>query len=249
LGADRRETGITRDQERRVGADPDQVGVHRDGGAEVIRVVIVDDHDMVAAALASVLEQQPDITVVGRFGRVEGVVELVRQVHPRVVIADYDLPDGDGIGLARTVLDVDADARVLLLTGFTGQHIVAAALEAGCAGFVTKGRPLTELVQAVRTVDRGETYVAPDLLAGLLPQFHRDRRPRGADPTTLTARELDVLVLMASGATNQAIADHLHLSVHTIRNHVKQVLVKLDAHSKLQAVATALRTGLIERPR
>lgn len=218
-------------------------------GADPIRVVIVDDHQMVAAALAAVIGQQPDMEVVGRAGSIGEVVALLERVRPDVLIADYDLPDGDGVGLARTILATNADLRVLLLTGFTGKHIVSAAMEAGCAGFLTKGRPLSELVRAVRTVHRGDAYVPSDLLAGLLPQLRGHRRTQGADPTLLTAREVDVLALMATGASNQAIADELLLSINTVRNHVKRILAKLGAHSKLQAVAIALRTGVIERPR
>lgn len=212
------------------------------------RVVVVDDHRMVVDAIGAMLGLDPGIDVVGTAGSLEEALVVARAVRPDVVVADYDLPDGTGIDLARQLAG-DPETRVIVVTGLGDENVAVAAMEAGCAGFLTKGRPMAELVDAVHRVARGGIALSPDLLARVLPRL-RDRVARpGGDPTSLTEREREVLVLMATGASNQAIAEQLFLSVHTVRNHVKQILVKLGAHSKLQAVSLALRSGLIEPPR
>lgn len=203
---------------------------------------------MVLEALSAMFQQDPGITVVGTAGTLSDALAVVRATSPEVVVADYDLPDGTAIDLARQLAD-DPGTRVIVVTGLADEELAVTAIEAGCAGFLTKGRPISELVDAVHRVGRGEISLSPELLGRVLPRLRERRAHRGSDPTALTARERDVLVLMATGASNQTIADELYLSVHTVRNHVKKILVKLGAHSKLQAVSVALRSGLIERPR
>lgn len=212
------------------------------------RVAVVDDHQMVVEAIGAMLGRDPGIDVVGTAGSLEEALVVTRGARPDVVVADYDLPDGTGVDLARQLAG-DLETRVIVVTGLADENLAVSAMEAGCAGFLTKGRPMGELVDAVHRVARGGIALSPDLLGRVLPRL-RDRMARaGGGSTVLTGREREVLTLMASGASNQAIADQLFLSVHTVRNHVKQILAKLGAHSKLQAVSLALRSGLIERPR
>lgn len=206
-----------------------------------IRVVLVDDHQMVVEGVSLAMQQHADVEMVASASTVAEGLRVVGSHHPDVMIADFNLPDGDGLELTRSVRDRWPQTRVVLLTGEVTLDLAEAALDAGCAGFLPKGRTLRELLGAVRLVHEGQASIPVDLLAGLARRRSGDR----AGPGDLTARERQVLALVASGATNQAIADELVLSIHTVRNHVKAVLGKLGAHSKLEAVAVARRQGRI----
>ena len=206
------------------------------------RVAIVDDHLMFAESVARLLGAEDDLDVVGVEGTVAGAVRLVSETTPDVVVIDYQLPDGDGVQAATAIRSAHPGIQVLMLTGVADPRVLVAAIEAGCCGFVTKDKALSELVVAVRLAQSGESYVEPRLLADLLPRFGRSYRGLGSD---LTNREREVLGLLATGASNQAIADQLFVSLNTVRNHVQHVLDKLGAHSKLEAVAIASREGLI----
>ena len=213
-------------------------------GEAPTRVVLVDDHEMFAESLARILGAETDIEVVGREGTMAEAVELCASACPDIVIVDYQLPDGDGVETSRRVLaGCDPPPRVLMLTGLPDERVLVAAIDAGCSGFVTKDNAVSELVHAVRLIEAGEAYIAPRMLGQLLPRFGTKRRGVGSD---LTSRESDVLRLIALGRTNQAIADELFVSVHTVRNHVQNILSKLNAHSKLEAAAIATREGLLQ---
>ena len=214
-------------------------------GATPIRALLVDDHQMFLDSLVRAFRDEADIEVVGTAGTLADGLREASERRPDVVVMDLQLPDGDGIEGARRLLDLVPRTTVLLLTGDDDRRVVARAIEAGCMGFLTKGRAIIELLDAVRALAAGDAYVPGDLLADLLPRVGQTSRGVGSD---LTARELDVLRLAAGGKTNQAIADALYLSVNTIRNHVQNAIAKLDAHSKLEAVTIALREQLIDLP-
>jgi DNA-binding NarL/FixJ family response regulator len=210
-----------------------------------IRVLIVDDHEMFVQSLDRVLRDEPDIEVVGWANSCAVAVELAETLRPGVAIVDYLLPDGDGITTAATVRTVSPGTRVLLLTGLSDNRLAASAIEAGCSGFLTKDKAVRELVSAVRLADAGDAYLSPDVLASVLRGLDRSHRGLGFD---LSVREQEVLQLLAAGVSNKDIAARLNLSFHTIRNHVQNVIVKLGAHSKLEAVAIAAHEGLVDRP-
>ncbi|HZJ04925.1 MAG TPA: response regulator transcription factor, partial [Nocardioidaceae bacterium] len=134
---------------------------------------------------------------------------------------------------------------IVMLTGDADDQVLLSAIEAGCSGFFTKDRASNEVADAVRGAAAGEALISSEQLIRLLPRLNRSYQPPGAD---LTERELEVLNLLANGTTNKVIAAELFLSVNTIRNHVQSILTKLDAHSKLEAVATAVRQGVIVYP-
>lgn len=212
---------------------------------EAIRVLIIDDHIVVAQSIAQVLSEHADIAVIdiAACGH-EGVVRAAR-CDPTVVLIDYRLPDADGVAVAREIRAQDRDHMVVMLTGEADDRVLLAAIEAGCCGFVTKDQPVCDVVTAVRAAAAGEASIAPAMLARLLSRL-RPGQPRLA--RNLSARELEVLTLLAEGLSNQDIAARLFLSVYTVRNHVSALLVKLEAHSKLEAVATACREGIIRFP-
>ena len=214
--------------------------------AESIRVVIVDDHLMFAESLARLLSDEADIMVAGIASSGTRARSLIAEEPTHVALVDYHLPDIDGVSLARGVLDARPDLGVIILTGTDDDQLMLAAIQAGCAGFLTKDKAATEVADAVRAVAAGEALISAPVLARLLARVDRSPQTTGSD---LTARERDLLEEMARGLTNRAIAAKLHLSVNTVRNYTQSILSKLGAHSKLEAVSLAVRYGLINYPK
>ena len=210
------------------------------------RIVLVEDHQVFAETLQRALQIEPDLEVVAITKDLPGVVDLVRRDPPDVVVTDHRLGSGaDGVAVARAVLVESPSTAVVMLTASEDDRVLVAAIEAGCTGFVTKTQPLGDVIAAIRSAAAGEAVVNPTMLARVLPRL----ASRHSMPTDqLTRRELEVLGVMASGGSNQAIADRLFISRDTVRNHVASVLQKLGAHSKLEAVAIALRRGIIDAP-
>ena len=212
---------------------------------DAIGVAIVDDHLMFAESLARLLADEPDLRVVGVAGDADEAMALVADTHARVVLLDYQLPGRDGVAVARDIKAAHPQCMVVMLTGTGDDRVLLAAIDAGCSGFITKDRAALEVASAVRTAAAGEALISPAQLARLLPKLSRTHRAVGAD---LTERERELLARLARGGTNKAIAEELHLSVNTVRNYVQSVLTKLGAHSKLEAVSTAVREGIIDYP-
>ncbi len=206
-----------------------------------ISVLIVDDHVMFASSLARVLTDEEDMCVVATCADAHGAIAAMSDAVD-VVLTDFRLTGGDGIQLARDLIDRWPRARVVMLTASTDEGVMATALEAGCAGFITKSDPLELVLSAIRSAAAGESVVSPALLARLLPRLVT--RPRGRNPD-LTPREREILQAMARGGSNQQIADELVLARDTVRNHVASILSKLGVNSKLQAVTLAIQRGLI----
>ncbi|MDA8261335.1 MAG: response regulator transcription factor [Actinomycetota bacterium] len=210
-----------------------------------ITVMIVDDHRMFAESLARLLEDERDITVVGVGSNQTDALHLARRLRPSVALIDYQLPDVDGVTLARQLKVIDASMLLVMLTGVGDDALLLEAIEAGCSGFITKDRAAAEVADAVRAAASGEALISPHMLARLLPRLSREE-PAGRHG--LTEREVEVLARMARGLSNRAIADELYLSVNTVRNHVQSILGKLGVHSKLEAVSVPIRTGIIDIP-
>jgi DNA-binding NarL/FixJ family response regulator len=207
-----------------------------------IRVLVVDDHEVLSASLAHVLDDEPDLVSVGVAGSLERARAMIPTTAPDVVLLDHRLPDGDGVSAITELRGLRPGMKVVVLTASAADHVLVAAIEAGASGFVSKSRSLAELTKAVRAAAAGEAVISPELLARLLPRLHRSGRPRATD---LTEREREVLGLLADGLSNAAIAEQLVVSVHTVRNHIANLSAKLGAHSKLEALSIAVREGLL----
>ena len=214
----------------------------RDPVARPIRVLIVDDHEVLAASLAMVLDAEEDITAAGVATTLEQARALVGTVQPDVILLDHRMPDGDGVAEIPALRALRPTIGIVVLTASAADHVLLAAIEAGASGFLSKTRSLDEVTAAVRAAAAGESVISPELLARLLPRFGRGK-VHSADE--LTDRERDVLSLVAEGLSNAAIADRLVVSVHTVRNHIASLSAKLGAHSKLEALSIALRQGLL----
>jgi DNA-binding NarL/FixJ family response regulator len=210
-----------------------------------IRVLVTDDHAMFAQGVVRSLQEHDDIVVVGTAGSVEESVAAARMHKPDVVLMDYELPDGTGVDAAERIKTELPETKVVMVTSYTDETVLVRAIEAGCSGYVTKHKVIEEVVSAVRAAAAGEALISPAMLARLLPKLRPTKRGVGAD---LTSREIEVLTLLAEGLANQSIADKLVISVHTVRHHVQNIITKLQAHSKLEAVATAAREGIIRYP-
>ncbi|MFI7446357.1 response regulator [Nonomuraea sp. NPDC049714] len=208
-----------------------------------IRLVLVEDHDMVAEAIGMALGHAPGIEVVARSGSIAGAVTDARRWRPDVVVLDRRLPDGDGISAIGTISAAAPEARVLVLTGEASASVAVRVVEAGGAGLVEKSSGLQELESAVREVAAGGVVFAPGLLPGVLDRLTGRAWTAGAG---LTGRERETLLLLAEGVSTEQISARLGVARNTARNHVQRVLEKLGARSKLEAVAIARREGLLD---
>ena len=207
-----------------------------------VRVLIVDDHEVLVASLAMVLDHEDDITTAGTATTLEQARALLATTEADVILLDHRMPDGDGVAAIPSLRAVRPGIGIVVLTASSADHVLLAAIEAGASGFLSKTRSLDEVTAAVRAAAAGESVISPEMLARLLPRFGRGRTPTAGD---LTEREREVLALVAEGLSNAAIADRLFVSVHTVRNHIASLSAKLGAHSKLEALSIAVRQGLL----
>lgn len=209
-----------------------------------IRVLVVDDHEIFVQSLVRLLGAQPSIKVIGAARTVAEAQKAAIAYGPDVILMDFELPDGDGVTATERIRILVPTAKVVMLTGRADHDAFARAIAAGCAGLVTKTEPPETLVDAIQAAHEGDSLTGITELPQLLGRLTPTRRWLGPD---LGPRELDVLRLVAAGLPNKAIAQRLHISLNTVRNHVQSVLYKLGAHSRLEAVAIAVREGVIER--
>ncbi len=214
----------------------------------MIRVLLADDQDLVRAGFRLILELADGVEVVGEAGDGREAVRLARELEPDVVLMDVRMPEVDGIEATRRLLRAGVDTRVLVLTTFDLDEYVYAAVRAGASGFLLKDVPRDELVRAVRTVARGEALLAPAITQRLIEKFMARPDPRAAAPALdeLSARELEVLRLLARGLSNAEIASELIVGEATVKTHVARILRKLGLRDRVQAVVFAYETGLVE---
>ncbi|WP_314409431.1 response regulator transcription factor [Streptomyces sp. DSM 40484] len=217
-----------------------------------IRVLVCDDQELVRTGYVTIFSAQPDIEVVGEAGDGHTAVESARRLRPDVVVMDIRMPLLDGIEATRLLAGpgVVDPMRVLVVTTFNLDEYVYEALRAGASGFLLKDSPPRELVHGVRTVDAGESLLAPAVTRQLVGRFaDRLRRPQRhpAAPAlaALAPRETEVLKLIAEGLSNTEIADRLVISRETVKTYVSRILTKLDLRDRVQAVVLAHRVGLV----
>ena len=216
----------------------------------MIRVLVVDDQGLVRAGFRMILEAQPDVQVVGEAADGLEAVEAARRLEPDVVLMDVRMPRMDGLEATRRLArpGTDNPAKVLILTTFDLDEYVYEALRAGASGFLLKDVRREELVAAVRIVAGGDALLAPSITKRLIGEFARRPRPP-ATPSrleALTAREREILGLMARGSSNAEIAAELVISEQTVKTHVGNVLAKLGLRDRIHAVILAYEIGLIQ---
>ncbi|HZK50950.1 MAG TPA: response regulator transcription factor [Actinomycetota bacterium] len=212
-----------------------------------IRVLVVDDQELVRAGFIMILDSQDDIEVVGETANGADALDEVKRLRPDVVLMDIRMPKMDGLEATRILrADKRSDVRVLILTTFDPDEYVYQALRVGASGFVLKDIPPHELLAAVRVVAKGEALLAPSITRRLIAQFaERLAPPASQELERLTDREAEVLRFMAKGFSNSEIADTLCLSPTTIKSHVAGVLAKLNLRDRTQAVVFAYENGVV----
>jgi DNA-binding NarL/FixJ family response regulator len=216
---------------------------------ETIRVLVVDDHEIVRRGLRAFLGSEPDIEVVGEAGGGAQALDLLAsmELRPDVVVMDLQMAPVDGIQSIRQVRARYHDVEVVALTSFAEEERVHAALDAGASGYVLKDSDADDVAAAVRAAHRGELQIDPAVARRLMSSLHG---PRHRDPISeLTSRELDVLRLVAAGKPNKQIAAELAIGERTARTHVSRILRKLGLSSRTQAALWAVREGLAEPER
>ncbi|WP_305144270.1 response regulator [Streptomyces agglomeratus] len=207
-----------------------------------IRVLLVDDHQVVRRGLRTFLEVQDDIEVVGEAGDGAEGVARAEELRPDVVLMDIKMPGTDGIDALRKLRDLDNPAKVLIVTSFTEQRTVVPALRAGASGYVYKDVDPDALAGAIRSVHAGHVLLQPEVAGALLSQEEGNGGTGGG--STLTEREREVLTLIADGRSNREIARALVLSEKTVKTHVSNILMKLDLSDRTQAALWAVRHGI-----
>jgi len=217
-----------------------------------ISVVIADDQRLLRTGFKVILDAEPDITVVGEAAGGRAAVDVVLRRRPDVVLMDIRMPELDGLQAARRILsEPELGTAVLMLTTFDVSEYIYEALRIGASGFLLKDTPADRLLDAVRVVAAGDALLAPSITRRLITQFARSARPEpGTVPAVLaelTARELEVLRLVARGLSNAEIAAELVLGENTVKTHVAHVLGKLGLRDRVQAVVLAYETGLVAR--
>jgi DNA-binding NarL/FixJ family response regulator len=207
-------------------------------------VVIVEDHVMMAEGLRTAVNQAADIDVVGLAASLRAAVELIGELRPDVVVLDHPLPDGEAQDVIPLLRAAHPDLKVLVISGLADQRSVVQTLEAGADGYLLKSEPVEMLTSGIRAIQRCDRALSPSLLTNLITCVARTEGPGDR----LTRRQEDVLQCLADGMSAEAICSHLRLSHNTVRNHTQRILVRLGAHSKLDAVTIALREGLVHAP-
>lgn len=211
-----------------------------------IRVLIVDDHGLFRIGLASLLSGFQDIEVVAQASGGRMGVRLALELRPDVVLMDVRMPDVDGLDATRKILEQQPEARVVALTVASNEEDIAAVIEAGVCGFLAKDTPLDGVLQAVRAAAQGVAWLSPRAAQVVLGRVRRSTvgDPLGGDIDSLSARELQILRLVARGMENTEIAQALTISPRTVKNHVSSILEKLGLPSRVHAAVYAVRSGL-----
>ncbi|MGI8574313.1 MAG: response regulator [Egibacteraceae bacterium] len=218
---------------------------------EVISVIVADDHALFRRGLEMVLDDEADVSVVAEASDGIEAVELVTEHLPDLVLMDVRMPGMSGIEATKAIRDASPHTKILMLTISDEEEDLYEAIKAGAGGYLLKEIPIDEVAAAIRSVHAGQSLISPSMASKLLTEFaamarkdeERDQLP---EPPKLTAREMEVLTLVAQGMANREIARELYISENTVKNHVRNILEKLHLHSRMEAVVYAVREKLLE---
>lgn len=213
---------------------------------EPIKILVADDHPLIRQGLQVVIEAQPDLRLVGEAVNGGQAIQLAQALQPDIVIMDLKMPVMDGLAATREISQAVPQAQVLILTSFPDDENVYTAIKAGAVGFLLKDASAEYLLDAIRTVHRGESVLHPAIARKLMREI---KEPSRLPPTTdpLTAREIEVLACMAQGMSNRQIAQHLSVSVRTVSSHVRSILDKLHLANRTQAALYAVEQGITSK--
>jgi DNA-binding NarL/FixJ family response regulator len=203
---------------------------------ERIRVLVVDDHQVVRAGLKALINSEPDMNVAGEAANEEEALKTFAVVKPDVTLMDLRLPDASGIDVAARLQSAAPGARIIMFSSYNREEEIYGALKTGVCSYIRKGAPASELLQAIRAAHAGKRYISPEIGQQVVDHLTQD---------DLSAREREVLQLMFEGRSNKEIAASLGISDHTVNIHTRNVMGKLGASRRTEAIATALRKGII----
>ena len=209
-----------------------------------IRVLIVDDHEMVREGLLAMLQPEPDFDVVGQTGRGAGVVDLVEATRADVVLLDARLPDVSGVEVCRRLSNSHPEVSVVILTTYTDPDLVQECIQAGARGYVVKDVERFSLKESIRAVYRGQAVLAPQV-AGQVIAGARTRQQAGSRRAALSASQIAILRLISRGHSNREIAVEVHLSENTVKTHVQEIFRKLGVRNRVEAAILAGKSGWI----
>jgi DNA-binding NarL/FixJ family response regulator len=219
-------------------------------GTDRLRVMVVDDHALFRRGLQTILEQEPDLELVGEASDGAEAVEKAQEMMPDVVLMDVRMPKRSGIEATTQIKDLLPHAKILMLTISDEEADLYDAIKAGASGYLLKEIPIEEVADAIRSVWAGQSRISPAMASKLLNEFSAmaksgEDRPQVPTPK-LTDREMEVLRLVATGMNNRDIAKQLYISENTVKNHIRNILEKLHLHSRMEAVVYAVREKMIQ---
>ncbi|KIL48282.1 response regulator transcription factor [Jeotgalibacillus soli] len=210
----------------------------------MIKVLFVDDHEMVRIGVGSYLSAQSDIEVIGEAEDGGIAVNMALELRPDIILMDLVMEQMDGIEATRRIIDAWPDAKIIIVTSFLDDEKVYPALEAGATSYMLKTSKASEIANAIRKTFHGETVLEPEVTGKMMKKMRQgDKRPLHDE---LTAREREVLHLMTEGKTNQEIADELFIALKTVKTHVSNILSKLEVQDRTQAVIYAFKHSLVQ---
>ena len=215
---------------------------------EPIKILVVDDHEVVRDGISVMMGRQRDFAVVGEASNGLEAIEKVQDLHPDIVLMDLRMPQMNGVEAMRRIRSEDSEVKFIVLTTYDNDEYIFDAIEAGAKGYLLKDASREELFQAVRAVHRGESLIEPGVAAKILDRLAQLSR-RSSQPSVaelLSERETEVLQLMASGSPNKAIAAALSISESTVKTHVANIFQKLEVNQRTEAVTKAMSLGIIK---
>ena len=210
----------------------------------MIRLLIIDDHEMVREGLKAILVAEPDFSIVGEAANAEQALELVERLRPDIALLDIRLPGVSGIEVCRTMTERYPETAVIILTTFTDENLVAQCVQAGARGFIVKDIERFDLKRAIRAVARGEAAIDPKAAVAVLAQLRRAPKVNAEPfPETLSSQQLVILRLVAQGLSSKEIATRLYLSENTVKGYVQEILHRLGVKNRTEAVMVAVKQG------
>lgn len=216
---------------------------------EKIKILLVDDHQLVRTGIANLLAGEPDIEVVGEASNAAEMIDLLKQQHPDLAVLDIALPDMSGIELARQMVLEFPAVKVIFLSMYTSEEFVFNAINSGAKGYLPKNTSRAELLEAIRSVNRGEEYFAESISNTILKSYIKKAKSGSLDQlrneSLLSKREMEVLRLFAQGLTNQEIADKLFISIRTVESHKNHIMQRLELKTTVDLIKFALRNNLV----
>jgi DNA-binding NarL/FixJ family response regulator len=210
----------------------------------VIRLVLVDDHEMVREGLRAILGADPDFEIVGESGSADALAQLVERTHPDIVLLDARLPGVSGPEACRRLSETHPDVRVIIVTTYSDEDLVEESISAGAKGFVVKDIERFALKEAIRAVHRGEGFIAPSVTGRMLDRM-RSRKAASSERPLLGDSQVEILRLVAEGFSNKEIAARVHLSENTVKSHLQEIFQRLQVRNRVEAALRATREGLV----